>query len=65
MFVIKTKLVVDNFDRAAGYWGVEARKPTVSHWIDSTDKQLTIGDFSFSIIFNPGTFSGMYKLYYQ
>ena len=50
----KDKLVVDNFDRAAGYWGVEARKPTVSHWIDSTDKQLTIGDFSFSIIFNPG-----------
>jgi glyoxylase-like metal-dependent hydrolase (beta-lactamase superfamily II) len=50
----KDKLVVDNFDRAAGYWGVEARKPTVSHWINSADKELIVGDFSFSVIFNPG-----------
>ncbi|MDG2287963.1 MAG: MBL fold metallo-hydrolase [Candidatus Marinimicrobia bacterium] len=50
----KDKLVVDNFDRAAGYWGVEARQPTVSHWIDCNDKQLVVKDFSFSIIFNPG-----------
>ena len=50
----KDKLVVDNFDRAAGYWGVEARTPAVSHWIDCDDKQLVVRAFSFSIIFNPG-----------
>ena len=50
----KDKLLVENFHRAAAYWGVEARKPTVTHWIDSNDKQLQVGDFSFSIIFNPG-----------
>ena len=50
----KDELLVENFHRAAAYWGVEARKPTVSHWIDSNDKQLQVGDFSFSIIFNPG-----------
>ena len=50
----KDQLLVENFHRAAAYWGVEARKPTVSHWIDSNDKQLQVGDFSFSIIFNPG-----------
>ena len=50
----KDELLVENFHRAAAYWGVEARKPTVTHWIDSNDKQLQVGDFSFSIIFNPG-----------
>ena len=50
----KDEMLVENFHRAAAYWGVEARKPTVSHWIDSNDKQLQVGDFSFSIIFNPG-----------
>lgn len=50
----KDELVVENFHRAAGYWGVEARKPIISNWIDCEDKQLVIGDFSFSIIFNPG-----------
>ena len=50
----KDQLLVENFHRAAAYWGVEARKPTVTHWIDSNDKQLQVGDFSFSIIFNPG-----------
>ena len=50
----KDELLVENFQRAAAYWGVEARKPTVTHWIDSNDKQLQVGDFSFSIIFNPG-----------
>ena len=50
----KDELLVENFHRAAAYWGVEARKPTVTHWIDCNDKQLQVGDFSFSIIFNPG-----------
>tara|TARA_B110000008_G_scaffold275325_1_gene312557 strand:+ start:213 stop:845 length:633 start_codon:yes stop_codon:yes gene_type:complete len=50
----KDELLIENFHRAAAYWGVEARKPTVTHWIDSNDKQLQVGDFSFSIIFNPG-----------
>ena len=50
----KDEQLVENFHRAAAYWGVEARKPTVTHWIDSNDKQLQVGDFSFSIIFNPG-----------
>ena len=50
----KDELVVENFHRAAAFWGVEARKPTVTHWIDCDDKQLQVGDFSFSIIFNPG-----------
>ena len=50
----KDELLVENFHRAAAYWEVEARKPTVTHWIDCNDKQLQVGDFSFSIIFNPG-----------
>ena len=50
----KDRLVIDNFHRASAYWGVEARKPTVSDWIDCNDKELVIGSFSFAIIFNPG-----------
>ena len=50
----KDRLVIDNFHRASAYWGVEARKPTVSDWIDCNDKELAIGSFSFAIIFNPG-----------
>tara|TARA_B100000497_G_C7649098_1_gene390414 strand:- start:76 stop:708 length:633 start_codon:yes stop_codon:yes gene_type:complete len=55
LYVCKNdQLVVENFERAAGYWGVEAHKPLVSNWIDSKEKKLEISNFSFSVIFNPG-----------
>ncbi len=55
LYVCKNdQLVVENFERAAGYWGVEARKPLVSNWIDSKEKKLEISNFYFSVIFNPG-----------
>jgi hydroxyacylglutathione hydrolase len=55
LYVCKNdQLVVENFERAAGYWGVEARKPLVSNWIDSKEKKLEISNFSFLVIFNPG-----------
>ena len=49
--------IVENFQKAANFWGVAdiaGESPKVSHWINKNEKNLTIGDFAFSIIFNPG-----------
>ena len=48
--------IVENFQKAANFWGVAdiaGESPKVSHWINKNEKNLTIGDFAFSIIFNP------------
>ena len=44
-------------EKAANFWGVAdiaGESPKVSHWINKNEKNLTIGNFKFSIIFNPG-----------
>ena len=49
--------IVENFQKAANFWGVAdiaGESPKVSYWINKDEKNLTIGDFNFSIIFNPG-----------
>ena len=49
--------IIENFEKAANFWGVAdiaGESPKVSHWINKHEKNLTIGDFTFSIIFNPG-----------
>ena len=49
--------IVENFQKAANFWGVAdiaGDSPKVSYWINKDEKNLTIGDFNFSIIFNPG-----------
>ena len=48
--------IVENFQKAANFWGVAdiaGESPKVSRWIDKGEKNLTIGNFTFSIIFNP------------
>ena len=49
--------IVENFQKAANFWGVAdiaGESPKVSHWTNKNEKNLTIGNFTFSIIFNPG-----------
>ena len=49
--------IIENFEKAANFWGVAdiaGESPKVSHWINKNEKNLTIGNFKFSIIFNPG-----------
>ena len=57
----KEKTIVENFERAAAFWGIggvengiAVERPQVSHWIKCDKKTLTIEDFNFSLIFNPG-----------
>jgi len=49
--------IIENFQKAANFWGVAdiaGESPKVSHWISPDKKNLTIGNFNFSLIFNPG-----------
>ena len=51
------KPIVENFQKAANFWGIAdiaGESPKESHWINKNEKNLTIGNFTFSIIFNPG-----------
>jgi len=49
-------IMLDHYDIMKWYMHVE--KPQVSHWIEETDKKLTVGSFEFNVNYNPGHSTG-------
>ena len=47
-------IMLDHYDIMKGYMNVDSEKPQVSHWIEETDKKLTVGSFEFNVNYNPG-----------
>ena len=47
-------MMLDYYDVMKGYMNVVSEKPEVSHWIEESDKKLTIGSFEFNVNYNPG-----------
>ena len=47
-------IMLDHYDIMKGYMHVDSEKPQVSHWIEETDKKLTVGSFEFNVNYNPG-----------
>ena len=47
-------IMLDHYDVMKGYMHVDSEKPQVSHWIEETDKKLTVGSFKFNVNYNPG-----------
>ena len=47
-------IMLDHYDIMKGYMHVDSEKPEVSHWIEESDKKLTVGSFEFNVNYNPG-----------
>ena len=47
-------IMLDHYDIMKGYMNVDSEKPEVSHWIEESEKKLTVGSFEFNVNYNPG-----------
>ena len=47
-------IMLDHYDVMKGYMHVDSEKPEVSHWIEESEKKLTVGSFEFNVNYNPG-----------
>ena len=47
-------LLIENYEKLAGFWKVEARKPKITNWIDKNETEIKINNFEFRCFFNPG-----------
>ena len=47
-------MMLNYYDVMKVYMNVVSEKPDVSHWIEESDKELTIGSFKFNVNYNPG-----------
>ena len=47
-------VMLEHYDLMKGYMSVDSDRPKVSHWIEETEKTLSIGSFKFNVTYNPG-----------
>ena len=47
-------LLIENYEKLAGFWKVEAKKPQITNWIDKNETEIQINNFKFRCFFNPG-----------
>lgn len=47
-------IMLEHYDIMKGYMNVDSERPEVSHWIEESERKLTIGSFEFNINYNPG-----------
>jgi len=47
-------IMLEHYDIMKGYMNVDSERPGVSHWIEESERKLTIGSFEFNINYNPG-----------
>ena len=47
-------IMLENYDIMKGYMNVDSERPEVSHWIEESERKLTIGSFEFNVNYNPG-----------
>ena len=47
-------IMLEHYDIMKGYMNVDSERPEVSHWIEESERKLTIGSFEFNVNYNPG-----------
>ena len=47
-------IMIEHYDIMKGYMNVDSERPEVSHWIEESERKLTIGSFEFNVNYNPG-----------
>ena len=50
----ENSIMLEHYDIMKGYMNVDSERPEVSHWIEESERKLTIGSFEFNVNYNPG-----------